>query len=204
MDKTSEQLLRKEIRKIISEMAGYPRVKNIMMGAVDSVNKVGILTAENPKGEQAAPEYNKEKQAELKADLRSLGLGFIQIKGKYNVLENPFVVPNISREDVLSLGLKYGQESIIYGEKEENENEVYFKWQLIFCEGESVIKTTYSNVSSDEDLKSRDDFYSAVKGRRFIFPFYSDKEEDKMPSSVYSTPKSYLGKDTVKPESQLQ
>jgi len=204
MNKTSEQLLRKEIRKIISEMAGYPRIKNMMMGAVDSVKTVGILTAENPKGEQTASEYNKEKQAELKADLRSLGLGFIQIKGKYNVLENPFVVPNITREDTIKLGIKYVQDSVIFGEKQENENEVYFKWGLILCEGEIVDRTTYSNVSNDSDLISRDDFYSAVKGRRFIFPFFSDKEEDKTPSSVYSTPKSYLGKDTVKPESQLQ
>jgi hypothetical protein len=204
MDKVSEQFLRKEIRKIMSEMSGFARVKNIMMGAVNSVKTVGIITAENPKGKQATPEYNEKNQSKLKADLKSLGLGYIQIKGKYNVLESPFVVPNITRDDVINLGLKYGQESIIYGEKEENENEVYFKWQLIFCEEGTVEKTTYSNVSNDEDLKSRDDFYSAVKGRRFIFPFYSDKKEDETPSSVYSTPKSYLGRDVVKPESQPQ
>jgi len=188
MDKNTEKQLRKIIRESIEEMAGFPRVKNIMMGAVDSVNSVGIVTAENPYGQQATNEYNKEHQEKLKKDIRHLNYGYIQIKGKYGSEENPFLIPNITKDHIIALGRRFEQESVIYGEKFSDEEKTYFRWQLIMCDSGKATKTVYKNISNERDIESRGDFYSAVKNRRFYFPFFDEVESDSQPSKAHSTP----------------
>ena len=185
----SKLILRAKIREIINEMSGFPRVKNIMMGSVDRINSVGIITAENPMGQETDKKINLESQAKLKDDIRKLGYGFIQMKGTYGNTENPFFIPNISKEDLIKLGQKYNQESIIYGEKESDESKVYFKWNYIESNNGKIISSVYKNISNDRDIQSREDFYSAVKGRRFYFPFFDDIESDKTPSKEFSTSK---------------
>jgi hypothetical protein len=192
MDNLFEKALRKEIRKIILEMSGFPRVKNMMMGAVDSVNTVGIITAENPFMKKVTPEYNKEYQEKLKTDLKSLKLGYVQIKGKYEQKENPFFVPNIKKDELLKLQKKYNQESVIYGEKKDDKEKMYFKWEFIKIDGN--IKIVYSNISNKGDILTRDDFYSMVKGKKFYIPFFDKNPSDEKPSAQYSTPKSYFDK----------
>jgi len=182
----SKNILRKEIRNIIREMSGFPRVKNIMMGAVDTVDTVGIITAENPMGKAAPKSYNMEMQNKLKQDIRSLNLGFIQMTGSYGTKESPFIIPNISKQDLIKLAEKYNQESIIFGDKEFDGESNYFKWDYV--EGGKPLSTVYKNISNDRDVESREDFFSAVKGRRFYFPFFDDIEADKVPDKNYSTP----------------
>jgi hypothetical protein len=188
MDKLIEQKIRKIIRESIDEMAGYPRVKNIMMGAVDSVNTVGIITAENPHSQQAPKEYNKREQEHLKTDIRSLGYGFIQISGKYGSEENPLFIPNITKAHLIMLGEKHKQESVIFGEKNQDNEKSYFKWELILCETGKASRTVYKNISNERDIESREDFYSAVKNRKFYFPFFDEVEADTQPSKAHSTP----------------
>lgn len=182
----SKNILRKEIRNIIREMSGFPRVKNIMMGAVDTVDTVGIITAENPMGQAAPKSYNMEMQNKLKQDIRSLNLGFIQMTGSYGTKESPFIIPNINKQDLIKLAEKYNQESVIFGDKEFDGENNYFRWDYV--EGGKPLSTVYKNISNDRDVESREDFFSAVKGRRFYFPFFDDIEADKVPDKNYSTP----------------
>ncbi len=71
---------------------------------------------------------NKEKvkkQDELKKDVRDLGLGFIELRGGYEevtkdgtavvVTDEPSLfIPNIKQKDLVALGVKYDQDTVIY------------------------------------------------------------------------------------------
>jgi hypothetical protein len=185
-----EKLLRKEIRKILFEMSGFARVKNTMMGAVNSINSVGIVTAENPMAQELSSEENNKLNNQIKQYLKDLSLGYQQIKGKYGNLEHPFLIQNISKENIINLGRKYNQESIVYGEKQEYKDRVYFKWEIItLFPTPNVEETTYSNISGTE-VDKEDDFYSIIKGRKFKLPFYDENPPMDAQIKRYSTPKN--------------
>lgn len=75
-----------------------------------------IITAEAPKDDV---DISGNPQKQLKEDLKELNPDEIrQISGQYDgVQESPFYVSGISghKEDIIRLGHKYGQESIIWG-----------------------------------------------------------------------------------------
>ena len=86
--------------------------------------------------------------------------------------ENSLLVPNISKEQVIEMGLKYEQESVIFGEKKESQEGYYFEWSYI--QGEKTIQNRKISFSG-MGIQDRNDFYSLVKSRKFIIPFFDDK-----------------------------
>lgn len=166
------------------EMAGFPRLRRIMFGDVPNVNSIGLMTAENPNAEPLSPAENSDRMKGLESDLRGMGYGFVKIKGQYGVKENSLLIPNISRQELVGLGFKYVQESVIYGEKKFKEDFAYFEFQFIF--GETTTQTR--NVSmADKNIQDRDDFFSQVKSRKFIIPFYDDAFEGLKPNPAYGS-----------------
>ena len=81
---------------------------------------------------------------------------------------------NIPRSEATALGQDLGQESIIWGHREEDEEGAYFNFEYI--EGETTIQTRQVSMSG-RDVQDRDDFYSQVKGRKFVIPFFDDDYE---------------------------
>lgn len=124
--------------------------------------------------------------------------GYRQIKGQYGNLENPFIINNISKEEAVRLGEKYDQDTIIFGEVkvQEEKNEPIEKpsywnkdimvktnpikvemfFQMIKATGENkneVVGTQRIFVVFGKEGESKpQDFYSEVKGRKFVIPFY--------------------------------
>lgn len=72
-----------------------------------------ILTAENPRGQQASPEFNEAAQKRLRADLSKLGAEFRDIEGSYGQKENSIAVAGITETQATELGRKYDQDSIL-------------------------------------------------------------------------------------------
>jgi hypothetical protein len=72
-----------------------------------------ILTAENPRGEQATPEANAKAQAKLVADLKAMGVQYLPAIGRYGQVENSFVVAGITEQQARDLGRKYDQDSVL-------------------------------------------------------------------------------------------
>lgn len=70
--------------------------------------KFAILTAENPRYESA-----EGGNAALEQEMKTKGLKFTPMKGKYGTSENSYLVENPNHRDVLSWGKKYGQDSVI-------------------------------------------------------------------------------------------
>lgn len=123
-------------------------------------------------------EQNKTLHAELKAKVREMGLGFIEMRGGYKgdqgfVTELSLFIPGISRKQIVSLGQTYNQHSVIYKDAKE--------FSLIGTNQSAGIGKTLSNFkfgSGKENLvlaqDAMKDFFSALlkgnqKGQKFLF-----------------------------------
>ena len=160
-----------EWRKFINE-SGFNRIKNILQGKVASVNTVGFMTAENPMAQQLSRKENKALNKELMAFMRERGYGPIRIRGRFGNKERSFMIPNITRDDIVEAGQKFAQESVIFGEKT-GDNEFVFQ----YIEGDKTIQRRDVALFDDE-VQAREDFFSQERqsaGRKFYIPFFDDQ-----------------------------
>ena len=96
--------------------ARYPRLLQILRGDVPMIHTVAILTAaltDHSLDEQVLKQQNVRRNADLLDGLTNYSTR--QIKGQFGPLENPFVVANLPRARVVELGVKYGQDAVIFG-----------------------------------------------------------------------------------------
>jgi len=169
----SKTKLKRIIREELNE-AGFARTRQAMVGVIPNIQTISFLTGENPGGEPAPREVNKENNAALEKRLRAGNYGFRKIQGKFGSPEKSFMVMNIPRSEATVLGKDFGQEAIIWGEKREDDEGVWFDFEYI--EGDTTIETRQVSMSG-ADVQGREDFYSQVKGRKFIIPFFDDEYE---------------------------
>lgn len=80
-----------------------------------SGEKLGIMTADNPMHPTGITGGN----AALEAELRQRNLKFEKITGKYTpgALENSFIIYGVSPKDMMEMGKKYGQDSVIHSHR---------------------------------------------------------------------------------------
>lgn len=75
----------------------------------------GLLTAQNPLGQKADNNFNCLANAALEADLVRLGFKYAKVQGHYNGNdEESFLVIDITKDDILSLGKKYNQLAVVW------------------------------------------------------------------------------------------
>ena len=183
MSKTIRQYVREvksaKYMNLLNE-SGYARVRQMMMGLVPSIGTLGILTAQNPGGQAGSSEDNRKANASLMADLMDANYGAIPIEGSYGGPEDSFLIPNITRDDITALGIKYNQEAVIWGRKtSEDVGEPYFTFEYI--EGDNTIQTRDVSMGGS-DVQGKKDFYSSKKGRKFYIPFFDDAYEGAKPT----------------------
>lgn len=107
------QTIRRELPEIRARLFREERLGRILRHFRE--RDFGILSAFR-KG--LPEEENLERQYRLSGDIRALGLGYIPIVGKWKgVHERSLFVPDMTREDALSLGKKYDQDAVIWGSK---------------------------------------------------------------------------------------
>lgn len=159
---------------------GYARVGRMLRGFVPNVKTVGIITGENPQSTPASPQSNNQANERLEKELRLRNLGFTKVKGQYGSLENSYLVPNIRKDELLSLGQQFEQTSVIYGERTETEKDGKkydgMVFQMVFTDHR------FGQVDSERrmfiNVQDAEDFFSMVKGRKFRIPFYDDEYEN--------------------------
>lgn len=146
-----------------------PNIEQSLSGFTDLRDELenstfAIITAEAPQGDVDPSIKNGNPQKQLRQDLQKLNLDEIrQISGKYDgVQESPFFVKGVSghKKNLLRLGNKYGQDSIIWGENG--------KFELISTTdnpGEVIASTTdIVEVEGNEN-------FSRIDGVKFRFDF---------------------------------
>lgn len=146
---------------------------------------VGVVSAgRNPKDPQdmAMTDAQIEKRyAKLQKDLVAKGYQFVEGEGKYEGLtEKSFIVlmPDANEKDVIELGKKYNQDSVIYSEKNTN--------KMIYTVGENAGKF-YKGEGFEEKSSDASDFYTQVGlsggGKmKFLLNFNFDKLEKALAS----------------------
>lgn len=186
--------------------AGFSRVAQTLRGIVPNIKSIAIITAENPQGNEYPSNINKQRNNELKKDiaggntrfgnyLRGGFFGYRQIKGKYGNLENPFIINNISKKEAISLGEKYDQDTIIFAEvrQQPESNDVEMFFEMIKTTGEEKNQTVGTQrvfiTLGKEGESEPQNYYSEVKGRKFIIPFYGI--EDMLKTKLKDTENLY-------------
>lgn len=181
--------------------AGYARVRRMLWGDVPSIHSVAILTAQNPQGQELSPKKNKELNDQLWDDLKVGNYGPIKVKGQYGLPEDSFMIPNMLRDTVISLGQKYNQDSVIWGQKRQDKHgNPYFRFEFILSKtGEATsVRTVYLG---GEDIQGREDFYTQIKSgkgerkpglpkptsKKFIIPFGDDPASTLIPGKKRGT-----------------
>jgi hypothetical protein len=167
----------KYIKSFNQTLENYSTVANTFRGLRPSIKNLAILTAQNPHGEQHSNEFNKSANKDLEALLSKYKLGYKKVKGSYGQKEKSFIVFNIPYAVAIEIGTRFNQDSIIYGEikdKQSYDDDESMLFKIIGTdqskpeEYRKVLDETSVFVSRD----NADDFYSEIKGRKFILPFY--------------------------------
>lgn len=161
---------------LLTERSAYARVVKSLRGAREKINSIGIMTAQNPNGNQESEEFNQKQNKKLIAYLRYLNLGHYRIGGKFSgTIEESFAINNVSKETMIKLGKHFGQESIIWGERIGPDEFLFY--YIDSASGESPTEPV-SMVLTEPDpaVTSRTDMYSTVgkgkKTKKFVIPFF--------------------------------
>jgi hypothetical protein len=166
------------------------------------LQRIGVMTAENPRGVESDEANNAELMRKFKSELDKKGLDYISIGGKYGNPENSLIIINPTMLDMVQFGKEYGQAVVIYGQrmrrlmaKDQAEyTPIFFRFDYIQTEPDGYDEPAYDpqeyyvKDSTDMIVKTEaDDYYSELKGTKFSIPFFTDMEHLKMPKTRYTT-----------------
>ena len=158
--------------RIYQHVVSNPKMKNW-----------GVVTAS--RGELTAAE-NKQRNKELEKDLRDMGYGFVHVDGMWQECRKPdteykdcpddmkvptqeksLFIPNISKDDVLKLGNKYQQDSVLFADEETKA-----KGEATFIDSKSGESFNIGKFSPGKVAQG----YSKLKGGQ-VFTFEPKAEE---------------------------
>lgn len=125
----------------------------------------------------------------MKKDIKDLGLSYIKTYGAWRdegpvTQEDSFLIPNITKEQALELGKKYGQYSVIFKEEGDDnaymyitlDNEDFGKKDMTFDMGD---KAKFTQVKKGKDELDPYSGYTGLKpGGKGYNLSYKVKEED--------------------------
>lgn len=151
---------------------GYSRLMQIMTGLVPTVKTFAIITWENPMNVDSDNKFNKVANKALKDALSHFS--YKHIKGKYDKLENPFIIFNIGRSQAKRLAFDtkmYKQESIVFGKRFDNGKDVGVIMKMVYHDNRRPdVRRIWKSLKV-----STGEMYSEYKGRKFRIPFLDDE-----------------------------
>ena len=160
------------------------------------VQRLGIMTAENPRGMDTDKQQNVELMQNFSKFLDNKGLQYVAIGGKYGNPENSYIIINPTMLDMVEFGKQYGQASVIYAQKMrritmDDSPAVHFRFDYIQTEPDGLDKPKFDPqeyyVVESQDMivqTDTDDFYSKLGNTKFTIPFFANR---KMPDERYVT-----------------
>jgi len=150
---------------------------------------VAMLSAENPPN--PPPDWdNAAMMKQLVEDMNNRDMKYYPIMGQYfGEAENSFLVINSPKAQIINLGKKYLQDSVIWGEKQRAMADegagpnIFFRFFFIQChpeEGPKSYKYTISDekdaILNDSSIQGREDMFSKIGNEKFVIPFFSDPD----------------------------
>mgnify|MGYP003656179958 CR=1 FL=1 len=160
------------------------------------LQRFGILTAENPRGEASDESSNAQRMNVLRSALDKAGLDYVKLDGKYGPEETSYFVLNLSKQDLIDFGKQFGQAAVIGGEKlirnyREGQPSVYFALTYYQTEPDGSEEPAFGPqeyyavdnrevVVAGPEAQVKTDYFSAIGGKKFVIPFFSDEEGHEM------------------------
>ena len=187
----TESELVKMVKEAINETSRRQKAARAMNGD-NNIRTIAILTSENPRYDDVMsdrekeaydndydlnqPYYgddNAERRNNLEKHLKVGHYAWFPVKGQYEGKENSYMIYNISLDDALYLGKKYGQQSIIFIDGTHCEY-----WEQL---GDGKFRLTHEREMSQRiDMSDADDFFTQIsRAFKFQFPFFDGSDENK-------------------------
>jgi hypothetical protein len=185
--------------------AKFAKIMNALRGDVPHVNQMGIMTAQNPLGVEAPAQQNNAANRELlkelrRANFRGYPVNPRWIMGKFGNIEDSYFIPHIDRNTLITLGARFGQRSVIWGQKMQDEDGTYIRFEYIDTPAETLPldPSTYQTsqtrdvVLAGKEAAERSDLFSAkpfprsgidkrtgrpATVRKFVIPFFDPTYE---------------------------
>jgi hypothetical protein len=146
--------------------------------------RIGLMTAEAPR----FPVSDHGGNAALESHLKGMGLKYEPTHGSYGGPENSFFIHNPTRQQMLDLGKKFGQEAVLYGEGGKHE--------LHYTAGPHEGKYHPSLPAVRYTEQKPEDFYTHVPGKGFVtLNFDFDKMHPA--SNIKETPEAPMAKSNL-------
>ena len=153
-----------------------------IMTHVEKTENFGVMS---PFRKEFSDKENLERYKELKEIVREKGYGFIELKGGYKeedgfVKERSLFIPNIKKKEMMELGKKYDQHSVIVKDKQ--------AFAMIGTNKSAGIGKVLDkfdvkgrNISIDDVGDKFKDFFSRLlkgshRGKKFLFKMQEKKE----------------------------
>lgn len=160
--------IEEKIDKFINESS----LSRIWQFVEDKNKQFGVMSAF--RGDLSSRE-NEERHKELKDAVREMGYGFVELKGGYEeevgiVEEKSLFIPNISKKEIIELGKRYNQDSVIFKDSRE--------FSIIgtnkFTGIGKVIANFRFSAGRENLVSGMKDLFSALakgshKGKKFLF-----------------------------------
>jgi len=177
-------LLNKKYKKKMLSFKTYIAESSLsrIMTHVEKTENFGVMS---PFRKEFSDKENLERYKELKEIVREKGYGFIELKGGYQeedgfVNEKSLFIPNIKKKEMMELGKKYDQHSVIVKDKQ--------TFTMIGTnKGAGIGKVLDKfdvkgrNISIDDVGDKFKDFFSRLlkgshRGKKFLFKMQEKKE----------------------------
>ena len=172
----------------------------------DDKRDFGILSAFRSVNSE---KENKARHEELKKLVRSMGYGFIEMRGGYRgdegfAEELSLLIPNITKREIVALGRKYQQHSVMY---KNNKDFYYIGTNEEAGIGKVLMRFRKGEGQNNLELAKHKviDFFSALKkgpdrDTKFVFAAKPDEEQ---PQSDTAAPTRHKPGDVWKTSSGL-
>ena len=186
MNKKLKNLISECVKNVLDETSRKQKVVHALNGENSNIRTMAILTSENPRYDVTSDgdnKNNKDRRENLEKDLKLGHYAWFPVKGHYEGKENSYIVYNISLDNALYLGRKFGQESIIFIDGSNCEY-----WEQA---GDGKYRKTHERKMSQRlDMSNADDYFTQVsRAFKFQLPFFdgSDDNQETMGESIRYT-----------------
>ena len=159
--------------KFVNEISknGKNRIRKKAINAIDNkddnIRTFLIITGENPMAEPGTNNINRTQNNSLVDYLKQGHYAWQPVQGKYGSTENSKIIFNVPLDESKMLALKFGQQSFIYGRKENGKTLFDLYYINDGQDDYELVETqdTYENVLGD-------DYYTKIdKNHKFSVPF---------------------------------
>lgn len=165
----------------------FKRVMDILGPSEQSMKGFGVMSAENPMGQQSSSFDNERRMGELKVMLKEKGHSFEEVKGKFfNNDENSLVIPDIDIRSMAAFSSndKFRQHSFIFGKKDKVGEDIHVHYYFVELKyDDSYAMAGYqvtdhrTSVFQNAEIQKRTDMFSQAGGKKFYIPFFDESED---------------------------